>query len=195
MSAPIFAFCLLFLLCGCATSRPHDEIAQVVSALERMEVDAVAKNRYEEFPYGSCMGIVMPSNAPPKEVAGQALGCIKFAVVEVRRVIIRPPPRLDTIVEPEHLPGLLAQPAHTNLTAVLVTTTVGKRVVLLKFVSLPIGSSSVRYPGGFWVHKTYDPDRVLNQPIERVGASRSGRLHYDANGGLALAAHAQRWTK
>jgi hypothetical protein len=182
MSTSFLGLPLLLLFAGSATLRADTAIDKVVQALERKEAEALAKGQYEEFPYRSCSGINLPSNAPPQEVVAEAIRqdgwtTNGITVVTTRTVHIRPPHGLDAIMHPADLPALLDRRAHTALTAVLLKTPVGERVVLMEFLP-PAGSTKRGFNSGFWVQETYDPERMLN---EQGGANGRQPIQSETN--------------
>jgi len=172
MSTSFLSLTLLLLVAGCAALRADTAIDKVVHALERKEAQALAEDRYEEFPYRSCSGINLPSNAPPQQVVAEAIRqdgwtTNGITVVTTRMVHIRPPHGLDRLLDPADLPALLDRRAHTALTAVLLKTPAGERVVLMEFLP-PAGSTKRGFIPGFWVQETYDPERMLNRVAGRI---------------------------
>ncbi len=175
MNTWLLSLPLLLFFGGCATPRPDTAINKVVQALERYEVEALAQDRYEEFPYGFAQGVILPSNAPPQQVVAEAIEqdgwtTNGITVVATRMVHIRAPRGLDRLLDPADLPALLDRRARTAFTAVLLKTPVGERVVIMEF-SPPASGSSAPFNVGGWFHKTYDPERVLNHPA--AGNARS----------------------
>ena len=144
------AVLVMLVASGCATRSRDAVIDRVARALERSQVQGLAKHEYRTFPSQLCVCILLPSNAPPSRVASAALqlsfldsyGSIK--VLRVRKV---------RVLSPEYeraFPG-----SDPMFTAVLMDTAVGRRVVLLRYLVLD--------DIGCWEHWTVDPDRLFNE--------------------------------
>ncbi|MCX6929290.1 MAG: hypothetical protein NT154_39630 [Verrucomicrobia bacterium] len=191
MNCAPLAISLVLLLCGCTTPRSPDVIARVVADLDRIHADAVANGHNDrEFPFCLNVGILLPSNAPPREVASEALrqedwlGYLRredwlgytstnFTVLRVRKVRIWLPQDLEKVVDPVFI-------------AVLANTPLGQRVVLMQFQAAPYFSQVA----GFWVCGTFDPKMLLNKP---PGAnSRHGSRGRSNGFGMAAVAQAER---
>ena len=161
------AILLVLSLDGCATDRANDVVDRVAQALAKDQADAAAKGYYRMFPYPLNIDVFLPSNAPPAEVAKEALkqddwfayASTNFTVLTIRKVRICGYQELEKVADPFY-------------TAVLVNTALGQRVVLLQFHDA--GDS---FPmRGFWMHKTYDPDRLLNKPHSANSRHQSQRI-------------------
>jgi hypothetical protein len=169
---------VLLVANGCATQSRDDVIDRVARALERSQVQGLSRHEYRTFPSQICACILLPSNAPPAQVAIEALktdpahllrslaeghpfGYGSTRVLRVRKVRIQSPQYERAF------PG-----SDPLFTAVLMDTSVGRVVVLLQYKVLD-GTGS-------WEHWTIDPDRMLNQPDR---ANRRQPLGFREQGG------------
>ena len=174
---------------GCATQSHDDVIERVARSVEMSQVEGLATHQRHIFPdWGIQMGSSLPPNAPPAQVAREALkndpehnlrslveghpvGYGSTKVLRVRRI---------RILSPEYeraWPG-----SDPFFTAVLMDTSIGRVVVLLQYKVLD-GTA-------YWAHWTIDPDGLLNEPpganSRHAGRERSG------SSGVAAVAQAER---
>src|ERR1035438_6283733 len=67
------AVLVMLVASGCATRSRDDVIDRVARALERSQVQGLARHEYRTFPSQLCECILLPSNALPSQVASKAL--------------------------------------------------------------------------------------------------------------------------
>ena len=167
----------MLIASGCATQSHDDVIERVARSVERSQVEGLATHQRHIFPdWGIQMGSLLPSSAPPAQVAREALKTdpeqnlrslveghpVGYGSTKVLRV------RKIRVLSPEYdrtWPG-----SDPLFTAVLMDTSIGRVVVLLQYKVL--GGT------GYWAHWTIDADRLLNEPpganSRHVGRGRSG---------------------
>lgn len=145
--------------------------ARVARSLGRSQVEGLAAHRRGIFPdWGIQLSILLPSNAPPAQVArealkadveqelrslveGHAVGYDSTKVLRVRKIRISSP-------EYERAwPG-----SDPCFTAVLMDTSNGRVVVLLQYVVLD--------GAGYWWHWTIHPDRFRSTRSLELTAAR-----------------------
>ena len=147
-----FTLSLVVLLGACASSQASDLIDQVAQRLAQLQAEALEQNEYRVFPSGVYEPIFLPSNAVPAEVAKAALrqedwfASTNCSVVTTRVVTI--------FCGSKRLEGIDA-----NFVAVLLRTSLGDRVVLLRFIQ---DNSNRQGRLDHWWSRVYDPSRLLN---------------------------------
>lgn len=146
---------LVALLGACANSQGADVIDQVAQRLAQRQAEALGNNEYRVFPSGLYEPILLPSNAVPAELAIVALrrddwfASTNCSVVTNRVVTIS--------CGSERLGGI-----ETNFVAVLLRTSLGDRVVLLRFIK---DNSNRMERLDHWWSRVYDPKKLLNHTM------------------------------
>lgn len=148
----LLSLSIVLLLGVHAGSQPADIIDQVARRLAQLQGEALENNAYRVFPSGLYEPIFLPSNSIPSEVAKVALrrddssASTNCSVLATRVVTIS--------CGSEQLTGI-----DTNFVAVMLRTSLGDRVVLLRFIA---DNSNRTERLDHWWSRVYDPRRLLN---------------------------------
>lgn len=145
------ALSLVAFLGASASSQSSDLIDQVATRLAQLQAEALERDEYRVFPSGLYVPIFLPSNAVPAEVAKVALRRDDwFASTNCSVVITR---AVTISCGSNALSGI-----DTNFVAVLLRTSLGDRVVLLRFKD----TSNWKERMDHWWSRVYDPKKLLN---------------------------------
>lgn len=136
----------------------------VARALETSQTQDIAQHKYRIFPSGIFVEILLPSNAPPVQVALEGL---KLAPEHLIRSLAESDPLKDgsprvlrvrkvRIQSPEYESAF--PDSDPLFTAVLMDTSIGQVLELLQYETLETQDRP-----GFWKHWTIYPNRLLNQ--------------------------------